>query len=121
MINNLNLDSKNSIVSWENEGVQVSYNYKEIQNAIIYEEKMIVFLLVGNEPTKRKILCLSCHGDLKYSIYPPDGWFFSYITKHPTAKISVVCGSNIKVEGWYDWHFAIDPYNGNLKKHCSAY
>ena len=63
---------------------------------------MIVFLLVGNEPAKRKILCLSSDGSLKYNISSPDGCFFSYITKHPTAKLTVVCGSNVKVDGWYD-------------------
>jgi hypothetical protein len=102
-------------------GNKKKYQCDEIKNVIIYDERNIIFILCGQELRKRRIIGVSADGTVRFKTHAQQGWIFSHLTKHPTAKMAVVCGSNEKVDGWYDWQFSIDPDTGSLSKHCPAY
>jgi hypothetical protein len=57
----------------------------------------------------------------KNNLTATTGFIFSYLTRHPEIGIAVVCGRNEKVDGWYNWYFAIDVKIGKLTSHCPAY
>lgn len=58
---------------------------------------------------------------LLFVIEAPKNFSFSYLVKHPNASVAVVCGGDQAVEGWYDWHFSINPKNGSLERLAPAY
>jgi len=59
-------------------------------------------------------------GTRAFTVTPPEGFGFSYLTHHPDAPIAVVARGESIVDNFRDWHFSISP-TGELKRLAPAY
>lgn len=110
-----------NIVSWKLGDNQVSIEIDNLEGAYLYLEGKTVLALTGEGNSPPKLIGYSIYGTRKFEVAAPGGFAFSYITRHPEVGVAVVCGGNEKVDGWYDWHFAIDVKTGKLTRHYPAY
>lgn len=117
----LEINQSQNTLSWVNDGDIITAQFNKLDNYLFFEKKKLIAVLhdvKNNYPS-----CLSGYsldGSRKFSVEPPREFIFSYLALHPEAGITVVCSSNQKIEGWYDWHYAINPETGNLQKWCPA-
>lgn len=75
-----------------------------------------VLCAVEGEPERARLFA-AVDGTPLVSVDPPAGFALSYLTNHPNAEAAVVCGSlGDKVDGSYDWHFAINLKDGSTKR-----
>jgi hypothetical protein len=109
------------IVSWSFSNKPVSIKINHLKDACLYAKGKTVLALAGEGNYPSTLLGYNVDGTPKFEVTAPAGYIFSYITEHPEVGVAVVCGGNEKVDGWYDWHFAIDTKTGKLTRHCPAY
>ena len=125
MIKFVKTETGSNKLEWEYNGKTIVYEKENVYSGIIWEDKIFVYIYNSSKPSvsENSVLCLSLNGDYIYTIKPPIGWSIRYLTTHSTAKVAVVCSSeNGVVDSWFsDWHFAINPDNGELTRHCPAY
>jgi len=110
-----------NIVSWSLGDKQISIEINDLKDAHLYAKGKTVLALAGEGNYPSTLLGYNVDGTKKFEVAAPEGFIFSYLTEHPEFGIAVVCGGNEKIDGWYDWHFAIDVKTGKLTRHCPAY
>ncbi len=75
----------------------------------------VLFALDG-EPERARLFA-AADGTTLVTVEPPTGFAISHLTNHPNAEAALVCGSlGDKVDGSYDWHFAINLKDGSTKR-----
>lgn len=106
--------------TWELNGKSISIRLTNIQNSMYYESSGVIGYLVGQElHNPMKLVVYSVDGLLVSQNAPPSGYQFEYLTTHPKAEVTVVCGvididnSN---ESWSDFYFGLDLKTGALSK-----
>jgi hypothetical protein len=120
-IQDLLLDKINNTLTWCYDDNIISVKENDVQNAMVYKKYRMVIVLVGQDKNPSKMKGFLSNGVLKFEHSPPEGFMFSFLTEHPDIGLAVVCGATNKVNGWYDWHFSINPKTGDMKRYCPAY
>jgi hypothetical protein len=115
------VDTKESTISWSLNGTPVSVNCPNLEGARLFPKSDIVLAISGENGLCTTLVGFSVEGMRKFEVAAPEGFLFSYLIEHVTAGIAVVCAGEKYIEGWYDWHFAVDPSSGKLSRHCPAY
>jgi hypothetical protein len=118
---NLIIDKGKNRINWNNNGVPVSVSCEFPSSAQLFASWRVVLVLAGAAEFPTVLLGFALDGKKIFEKEPPEGFVFSYLTEHPTAGLAVVCGGKERIDGWYDWHFVVDPSTGELTKHCPAY
>ncbi|NLP14220.1 MAG: hypothetical protein GX383_07095 [Clostridium sp.] len=116
-----NFTVNKNVISWELNDGKISIAIDWLKNAYLYSKGKTILVLVGQVDFPSSLLGYSVDGKKKFEVAAPEGFVFSYITAHPEVGVCVVCGGKEKIDGWYDWHFAIDVKIGKLTRHCPAY
>lgn len=106
--------------SWRINDKEVRIDLDNVVNAKHYEKANVVTYLVGKEPTNPDTLQIfNLNGELLLNLSRPKGYQFVYLTTHPKAEVSVVCGV-IDVENsdepWSDFFFGVNFESGTLEK-----
>lgn len=107
-------------LSWNYNGNVITLKIENIDNFLQVGDKKILLILQISKDNLLKLLIYNFKGELLFDLSPPKGFLFSYLTKHPEVEVAVVCSSDDRIEGWYDWHFKIDPETGCLQRWCPA-
>ncbi|CAM2010605.1 hypothetical protein [Acanthopleuribacter pedis] len=124
MIEELDVDETAGKVRWRFQGKRVEAESANALNgsALYFETGGFVGVMNGVKRDTHHVDCFDPRdGRLMFQVKAPEGFSISYLANHPDAAAAVVCGADEKVDGWYDWHFAIDPKNGSLKRISPAY
>ncbi|MEO7779458.1 MAG: hypothetical protein ABIY63_18180 [Fibrobacteria bacterium] len=115
-------DLKSRVISWKNGTTEIKMSNQNCSHALVDSKGTIVVLLIKNEGAdKSELIGFDSIGQQNFKSFPPRGYRFSHLTLHPKAQIAVVCGGEEEVDGWYDWHFSIQPETGELKRIYPAY
>ena len=118
---NFLVDKNNNAITWQFNGELISVACQDLDNAYLFSKNNLILALVGKKNYPEMLIGFNEKGTRKFEVNAPEGFQFAYLTEHPTAGVAVVCGSDERVDGWMDWHFAVDPVTGELKRHCPAY
>lgn len=121
----LDLTLNDGDIHWTINGKIILAKRSKYTQALADESKNLVFALANNGKENEEDINLlhvfAENGTLIASLGPPNGYNFSYLTKHPEVGVAVVAGTNEKIDGWYDWHFGFDLTKKSLFRHCPAY
>lgn len=120
-ITDFKINKDAGIITWNANGNSVAVSCENLDGAYLYSKIETVLVLSGAGDFPTDLFGYSADGIKIFEKEAPEGFVFSYITEHPTAGIAVVCGGKEKIDGWYDWHFSVDPSTGKLSRHCPAY
>lgn len=106
--------------SWRIYDKEVSIDLVNVVSAKHYEKTNVVAYLVGKEPTNPESLQIfNINGELLLKLTRPKGYQFVYLTTHPKAEVSVVCGVvdvENSDESWSDFYFGVDFGAGILER-----
>lgn len=109
-------------LSWSLGEARVSVVVPRLMAAMADREARNVYALGGPDakahPTQ--LMGFSSTGAVLFSVGPPAGFIFSYLTQHPSASIAVVAIGDPVPGGFSDWHFSVSP-KGELEKVAPAY
>ena len=75
-------------------------------------------LVLAREQESGAIVILSRGGQRLGTITAPDGYAISHFVDGGPA---VVCQGEAPHEGWWDWHFTVDPRGGEMRRTGPAY
>jgi hypothetical protein len=109
-------------VKWKSGSQQVKLNLSAVQQLKLYDSQDLVLILTGEQACPDTLSAYDYTGQLLFRVPPPEGFAFSYLTGHCEVPIAVVAGSTDgQIDGWYDWHFSVDPQTGKLSRISPAY
>lgn len=120
-MSDVSLDKMTSEVRWVHDGQPISVRVPYATTAHAYPDCAIVLVLAGEPTALSHLIGLSLGGEMRFIVAPPDGYSFGYLTEHVEICPAIVCGKNVLDEGFPDWHFAVNPESGVLRRHCPAY
>lgn len=120
-IERFSIDENSKTISWMAKGNKVKILCEDLHGARLFPKYKLVLALAGKEEYPSKLIGYCIDGTEKFQVDSPQGFAFSYLTEHSTANIAVVCCGEKKVDGWYDWHFSVNPSTGELTRYCPAY
>lgn len=121
MIANLHIEKINGKILWRDNDTEVEVPLVDIDSACEFPNNDLVVALVGTNDFPISLIGFNADGTERFRVYAPKGFIFSYLSTHPKVSMTVVCLANTPIDGWSDWHFAINPKNGALTRHCPAY
>lgn len=113
-------DSKNS-ASWSHNEHSIVINLENISQAIedTVHNKVIVAICRGKYPYQIKVF--SPEGNEEFAFKEPEPFEFYYLKKHSSYGVSIICTSDMPVDGRMDWQFEIDYKTGQLKRSAPSY
>lgn len=96
--------------------IEVRFDSKIMQAAL--EESLGLVLVILENESNQKLVALNIDGTQRFSVAPPKGWTFYYLSAHINHALAVVCVSENER---FDWFFSIDPNTGLLQSLNRAY
>lgn len=121
MLSNLRTDRASGHVSWISAGQSVRVHVPDVDSARIDPASDRVFVLSARTRFPDRLFGFDASGRQLFCVTPPDGTQFSYLTSHPQSPMAVVCTARHQIDGWNDWHYAVDPDTGQLTRLSPAY
>lgn len=86
-----------------------------LEQAFAWPGRPLVVVLLAPAAGPKRLLLLGTDGRLRVRVAAPAGYGFYYL--EPLADgVSVVCCTDVAVDGWHDWRFAISPGSGELER-----
>jgi hypothetical protein len=121
MVKNLIFDKESNTLKWIFNEMQISYFVEGVDSAMLDEKRGMVFVLSRTTPLLALLTILNGDGILLATLSPPDGAYFSYLTRDDMKEVLVVCSFSEKKSGWYDWHYAFEQSDGSLVRKAPSY
>lgn len=115
--NDIVVDKNANKVSWFWDGQEISIEYGDLDQAYLYRNAEVIFVLAGKNRYPDTLVIFSIDGKEKIKVKAPAKYAFSYLTD----DLEVVCAGEEKIDGWYDWHFSVEPSTGKLTRRFPAY
>ncbi|QDV16052.1 hypothetical protein Pan153_06730 [Gimesia panareensis] len=109
-------------VKWKSGSHWAKLILPAIQQVKLYDSQDLVLILTGEQACPDTLSAYDYTGQMLFRVPPPEGFAFSYLTDHCQVPIAVVAGSTDgQIDGWYDWHFSVNPQTGKLSRISPAY
>jgi hypothetical protein len=108
-------------ITWMFEGKRVTCPLKRVDSVMMDKKRRLVFALIGGGPSSDELVCFLTNGEEKFRVRSPAGFHLRHLARGVNGDVQVVCGSSEEVDGWYDWHFAIDENTGALRRAEPSY
>jgi hypothetical protein len=97
---NLTIDKGNNRINWNDDGAPVTVSCELPSSAHFFASWRVILALAGAGAFPTALLGFSPDGKKIFEKEPPEGFVFSYLTEHPTARLAVVCGGKERTDGW---------------------
>ncbi len=120
-INNLNVITDESLVTWKFKGKMFSLPVSDIDQVMIDESRELIFVLDQKEELPHRLSIISGCGEVVSNFSPPDGGQFYYMTIDAKKEVLVVCVFTEKIDGWSDWHFSFNQKDNLFLRVSPAY
>lgn len=109
-------------VKWTCDGHAIVAAMPDIQHALAYPDQRVVLLLTGKGRFPLSLIGFDMlDGAERFRVCAPEGYKFSHLVRHPRESPAVVCQGAAQVDNFWDWHFAVDPMSGELRRFAPAY
>jgi len=118
-LGNLSVNKRTGEVSWLRKEKKNIVSINNVHQAMATDDQEVI-VLSGKGEFPSILSGYTPEGEQTFHVPPPKGYTFSYLTMHPEVGVAVVCGGDERKDGWYDWHFAINPHDGSMKRHCPS-